>query len=387
MIIRTLYLFLALLVSLELEAAQGGPAPAPSPATSGPTPQLAAKSYVLYDYQSGSVLVSQNPNDRVEPASLTKLMTAYIAFEALRNKKLDLNQALPVSQRAWKAEGSRMFVDPKKPATVDELLHGMIIQSGNDASIAVAEGVAGSEEAFADMMNREAQRLGMKNSHFVNATGLPNPEHYATAYDLAQVAAAIIRDFPEFYKLYSIKEYKYNNISQPNRNRLLWIDTTVDGMKTGHTENAGFCLVASAKRGERRLVSVLLGAASDSARMTESQRLLNYGFQFFETERVFQAANPLKSVQVYKGRSAEVKIGFDRDVFMSFAKGDFARRKETLTTTQPLVAPIAKGQKVGTIDVSVDGKTLAQYPVIALEDVPLAGFFQRTWDGLRLMLR
>src|SRR5688572_24573295 len=241
-----------------------------------PPPSVAAKSYVLLDFFSLQTLAGSNPHEKIEPASLTKLMAAYLTFAALKQKHLTLDRVLPVSKQAWRAQGSRMFIEPNKPVTVDELLRGMIIQSGNDASIALAEGVAGTEDEFAEMMNREVARLGMKNTHFVNSTGLPHPQHYSTTYDLALLAAAIIRDFPDNYTLYSLKEYKYNNISQPNRNRLLFTDPYVDGVKTGYTENAGYCLISSAKRGSQRLVSVVAGAATNNVRFSESQKLLNY---------------------------------------------------------------------------------------------------------------
>ena len=256
---RSLALVLVSLLSPALHAKQQPPA---APAA----PTIAAKAYLLLDFNSGQTLAARNAGERVEPASLTKLMTAYLVFAALDQKRIRLDQAVPVSEFAWRAEGSRMFIEPRKPVTVDELIHGMVVQSGNDASIALAEAIAGSEEAFVGMMNREAQRLGLKDTHFVNATGLPHPQHYSTGRDIAELAAAVIRDFPGRYPLYSQREYRYNNITQANRNRLLWADPTVDGMKTGYTENAGYCLVTSGKRGERRLVSVVLGAASEAAR-------------------------------------------------------------------------------------------------------------------------
>ena len=262
-------------------------AQSPGPALPSP-PAIAARSYLLLDFQSQQTLAAQTANDRVEPASLTKLMTAYLTFAALKQKQIQLAQPVPVSERAWKAEGSRMFIEPKKPVTVEELMRGMIVQSGNDACIALAELISGSEDAFVQAMNAQAQRLGMKNTNFVNATGLANPQHYSTAQDLALLAIAIIRDFPEYHPLYAMKEYRYNNITQANRNRLLWSDPTVDGMKTGYTENAGYCLITSAKRGERRLISVVLGAASEAARATwKSQKLLtNFGFQYYDSVKL-----------------------------------------------------------------------------------------------------
>ena len=272
-----------------------------------PAPTVAARSYLLLDYYSRQTLAGKNANERVEPASLTKLMTAYLTFSALRQKQIQPAQVVPVSERAWKAEGSRMFIEPRKAVTVDELMHGMIVQSGNDACIALAELIAGSEEAFAQTMNREAQRLGMKDTHFVNSTGLPDAKHYSTAYDLALLAIAIIREFPEYHPLYSTREYRYNNITQANRNRLLWSDPTVDGMKTGYTESAGYCLIATAKRSERRLVSVVLGAASESARAAESQKLLNHGFQFYDSVKLYEKNQTVTSVPVWKGSGNSIQ--------------------------------------------------------------------------------
>ena len=348
---------------------------------------VAAKSFVLRDFQSGQVLVSQNADLKVEPASLTKLMTAYLAFKNLKEKRLSENQALPVSEKAWKAIGSRMFIDLKVPVTVNELLRGMIIQSGNDASITLAEAMGGSEEVFAELMNKEAARLGMKNSNFLNATGLPDPQHYSTAEDLSLLATAIIRDFPEFYTIYSTREYKYNNITQPNRNRLLWLDPTVDGMKTGHTDSAGWCLVSTAKRSDRRLISVVLGATSDTVRTVESQKLLNYGFQFFDTRRMYKQGEVVANLDVFKGQSKTLKAGFNKDLFLTLPRSDFEKLQPTLTTTQPLIAPLAKGQVVGTMKLTSGDKTIAEYPVLAIDAMPVAGFFRRTWDSLRLMFK
>ena len=350
-------------------------------------PPLAAKSYVLFDFNSGQVLVERNLDARIEPASLTKLMTAYLTFAALRQKTLRQDQAVPVSPRAWKSEGSRMFIESNKPVIVDELIRGMIVQSGNDACVALAEAIAGSEDVFAQMMTREAQRLGMKNTNFVNATGLPHPQHYSTAYDLSLLAAAIIRDFPEYYPLYSLKEYRYNNILQSNRNRLLWIDPTVDGMKTGYTEKAGFCLITSAHRGDRRLISVVLGASSESGRATESQKLLNYGFQFYDTVKLYGRNQTISSVKVWKGGTNSVKAGFPHDLYLSVPKGFTDKLKATVETQQPLLAPIAEGQKIGVLRLELDGKPYRDLPVVALEKVSLAGILGRGWDSIRLLFK
>lgn len=280
-----------------------------------------------------------------------------------------------------------MFIEPNKPVVVEELLKGMIVQSGNDACVALAEAVAGSEEVFAQMMNREAQRLGMKNTNFVNSTGLPHPQHYTTAYDLSLLATALIRDFPEYYPYYAMKEYRYNNITQSNRNRLLWVDPTVDGMKTGYTENAGYCLITSARRGPRRLVSVVLGTSSESMRATESQKLVNYGFQFYDTVRLYEKGQAVSTVRVWKGSTNAIKAGFPNDLYLSVPKGVGEKLKARVETQQPLLAPVAAGQNIGVLRVDLDGKPYGEFPVVALEEAPLAGIFGRGWDSLRLLLK
>ena len=356
-----------------------------------PAPPIAARAYVLYDAGSGQILAQQAASDRFEPASLTKLMTAYLAFQALRDKKLTLTQTLPVSERAWRAEGSRMFIDPKQTPTVEQLLRGMIIQSGNDASIALAEGIAGSEELFAQMMTRQAQKLAMKNTNFTNATGLPNAQLYSTAEDIAILANALMRDFPTDVGYYKEREFTYNKISQPNRNRLLWLDPTVDGLKTGHTEAAGFCLTATAKRGEgdkaRRLISVVLGTNSDVARTQESQKLLNYGFQFFDSQKLYKKGEAIATPEIYKGTQNTIKLGFDRDIWLTLPKDKFVGMKATLTTVQPLIAPFAPGQKAGVMKLTQNDKLIVEIPVVALEDVPVAGLLGRGWDAIRLIFK
>ncbi len=360
-------------------------AQAPNPLI--PPPAIAARSFVLIDYQSRQTLAGQTANERVEPASLTKLMTAYLTFTALKLKHIEPTQAVAVSPSALKADGSRMFIEPKKPVTVDELMRGMIVQSGNDACIALAELIAGSEEAFARTMNAQAQRLGMKNTNFVNSTGLPNPQHYSTAQDLGLLASAIIRDFPEYYPLYAMKEYRYNNITQANRNRLLWSDPAVDGMKTGYTENSGYCLIASARRGERRLISVVLGSASEATRATESQKLLNYGFQYYDSVKVYEKSQAIANLRVWKGASNIVKAGFLNDLYVSVPKGQADKVKANLESRQPLLAPVAAGQQVGVMKLLLDGKPYADLPVVALEEVGLAGIFGRGWDSIRLLFK
>ncbi len=346
---------------------------------------IAAKSYMLSDFQTGQVLAGQNSHDRIEPASLTKLMTAYVVFSAIKQNQLSLNQNIPVSESAWKMIGSRMFIEPTKQVTVDELLRGMIVQSGNDACIALAEAVAGSEANFSNLMNKEAERLEMKNTHFTNSTGLPDPNLYTTAYDLTLLAAAIIRDFPEFYPLYSQKEYTYNNITQPNRNRLLWLDPHVDGMKTGWTKTAGYCLITSAIRDKRRLISVIIGAKSANARSMESQRLLNYGFQFYDTLHLYKKNDSLTTIHLWKGTQNELKAGFDRDVYFTLPKGQADKLKATMEYKQPLIAPVQLGQEVGTVKFTLDDKTIETYPLVALENVETTNIFGRAWDSVKLL--
>ncbi len=372
-----LRLLLALVLALPLAALADAP----------PPPPIAARAWLLLDYASGQAIVAHNAGDRVEPASLTKLMTAYLTFDALKKKSIASDQSVTISQRAWKSGGSRMFVEPRRPVTVDELLRGMIVQSGNDATVALAELVGGSEDVFAQMMNREAQRLGLKDTQFTNASGWPDPKHYSTARDLAALAAALIRDFPDYYTLYAAKEYRYNNITQQNRNRLLWLDPNVDGVKTGYTEAAGYCLIASAKRGPRRLLSVVVGTNSDSARAQESQKLLNYGFQFFDSVRLYQKGQEVGTLRVWKGTRDELKAGVDRDLDLVLPRGDTQKVKADFISEQPLVAPVSAGQKVGLVKVAFDGKPVGEYSVIALESVPVAGLVGRVWDSMRLWLK
>jgi D-alanyl-D-alanine carboxypeptidase (penicillin-binding protein 5/6) len=353
-----------------------------------PAPQLAARAWLLADLTSGQVLAAEKADEPFPPASLTKLMTAYVVFGAMREGKLAPTAKVEVSERAWRAIGSRMFVEPGKPVVADELIHGMVVQSGNDATIALAEAVAGSQAAFAVRMNLEAARLGMARSHFVNAPGLPGAQHASTARDLYLLAAAMIRDFPDEYaRYYAVREYRYNNITQLNRNRLLWLDASVDGVKTGYAESAGYCLIASAQRGGRRLLSVVLGAASESARAQESQKLLNWGFQHFDGVRLFAGGEAVKTVAVWKGAAEAVKAGFADGLVVTVPKGQAARLSAELLTHPPVLAPVAKGQRLGVLRVQLEGKPLGEYPVVALETVAVAGFFGRAWDTLRLLVQ
>jgi D-alanyl-D-alanine carboxypeptidase (penicillin-binding protein 5/6) len=350
-------------------------------------PSVVAASWALIDTLSGQTLGASNADERRDPASLTKLMTAYVAFGALRGKTIVPSQMVTVSPHAWKAEGSRMFIEPRKAVSVDELMRGMIVQSGNDASIALAELVAGGEPVFVEKMNAEAARLGLKGTHFVNVTGLSDPQHYSNAADLATLAAALIRDYPEFYPIYSEKEFRYNNITQPNRNRLLWTDPFVDGLKTGHTDAAGWCLIASAKRADRRLVAVVLGANSDAGRAVEAQKLLNWGFQAFDTVALYQSGKPVSMLRVWKGAAPMVAAGFLADRYLTLPKGKASALTLTLEAQEPLIAPVASAQRVGVVKVALDGKLMAEFPLIALEEVPLGSFFGRTWDTVRLWFK
>lgn len=355
-------------------------------------PKLEARSWLLVDVTSGQILHSKDPDERVEPASLTKLMTAYLAFNALRDGTLTLDQRPPVSERAYKAIGSRMFVDPLKPATVEELLSGMIIQSGNDASIILAEAIAGSEEAFAAAMNRIGARMGLRNSNFVNATGLPSKNHYSSARDLATLAIRLILDHSDHYSLYSEREYTYNNISQKNRNRLLFIDNTVDGVKTGYTDAAGYCLIASATREQpasdfsRRLLTVVLGTKSAKARVTETQKLLNFGFQNFDALRIYSKGQSTGSYRVWKGDSDQVDGTVARDVIVTIPKGANQRVSAEIERVEPLVAPIDQGQQIGTLRVKLDNQLLLQQQLVAAAGVDEGGWFGQLWDGLQMRI-
>jgi D-alanyl-D-alanine carboxypeptidase (penicillin-binding protein 5/6) len=359
-----------------------------------PAPQIAARSWLLLDATSGQIIASQDPDARIEPASLTKVMTAYVVFGALRDKKLTLDQMVNVSVRAWKVDGSssKMFIDPATPVKINDLLYGLMVQSGNDAAVALAEAVAGDEATFVTLMNREAQRMGMKNTRFANPHGLPSPDNFSTARDLSTLATHVIKDFPEFYKIDSVKEFTYNKIKQQNRNRLLWLDPTVDGMKTGHTDASGFSMIASAHRpngnsGERRLISVLSGATSDGNRTAESQKLLNWGFQNFDTVRLYAKGQAIATPEVWKGSKSNVKIGFTNDVLVTVPKGVASKMKPVLERKDPLVAPLAQNGRVGTLKMMVDGKPLLALPVVALEEVSEATIFGRAWDSMRLWMK
>jgi len=362
-------------------------------------PEVAARQYILMDLTTGQTLAERDADTATDPASLTKLMTAYVVFGALRDKKLTLEQTIAVSKRAWderKGDPSLMFIDTTMRPTVDELLHGMIVVSGNDASVALAEAVGGSVETFVGMMNRQAQAWSLKNTEFRNVTGLTEPGHRASARDVAIIASRIVRDFPQYYRYYSLKEYTYNRIRQDNRNLLLHRDPTVDGMKTGFTDAAGYCLVASAAReypnlgagNKRRLLSVVLGTASREARASESQKLLNWGFSAFDPVRLFDAGKPIVTPEVWKGTTREAKLGAEGSVVISVPRGEADKLKTQIVRTDPLVAPLAKGQRVGTLKVTTAaGAPVAEVPLVVQEAVEQAGIFGRAWDALRLWIK
>ena len=377
----------ALVLTFALAGAALAQAPLP--------PEVAAKSYLLLDLTSNQTLAERDADAPSDPASLTKLMSAYIVFTAIRDKKLALEQKLPVSKRAWderKGGASLMFIDTTMTPTVDELLRGEIVASGNDAAVALAEAVAGTVEQFVAMMNRQAQAWNLKNTVFKNVTGLTEAGHKSTARDLAVVATHIIRDFPEFYTYYAIKDYKYNNISQPNRNLLLRRDPSVDGMKTGYTEAAGYCLIASAQRdfpnGKRRLLSVLLNTTSMAARADESQKLLNWGYQAFDAIRLFDDGKPMATVPVWKGKTPDARLGVAAAVYVTVPKGEGGKLQSRIERTDPLVAPLAKGQRVGTLKVTTAaGTPVVDVPLVAMDGVEQAGILGRAWDALRLWIK
>lgn len=359
--------------------------PSAEAATLNPTPpQIKARSYILKDYHSGRVLVEVNADEPVEPASLTKMMTVYVVLAELEQGKFALGDPVLVSKKAWKMGGSKMFIRVDTEVPVEDLLKGVIIQSGNDASVALAEFVAGDESTFADLMNQYARKLGMTNSNFVNASGLPHPDHYSTARDMANMAIALIRDFPVHYPLHAVREYTWNDIKQYNRNPLLRRDDGVDGVKTGHTEAAGYCLVASKKQDGMRLVSSLLGSASEESRLTETQALLGYGFRFFETDRLFAGGAPITQVRVWQGESPQLETGVAEDLYLTVPRGEFKKLATTVVPNPEILAPVAAGQRLGTVTVSLNGDAVAERPLAALGDVAKGGLWRRMSDSVKL---
>ena len=359
-------------------ALHGQEVPIPAP------PQLGVKGYILIDHATGDIVAESNPDEILEPASLTKLMTAYTVFKALEDGLIGLDDQVHVSERAWGTEGSRTFIQEGTTVSVEDLLQGMIVQSGNDASVALAEHVAGTEESFADLMNFFAEQLGMESSSFRNSTGLPDPDHHMTARDAATIARAIITEFPEYYGWYSQREFTYNDIEQFNRNTLLWRDESVDGLKTGYTEAAGYCLVTSAERSGMRLVSVVMGSHSAEARANDSQALLNYGFRFFETYRLFSSGDEVTTARVWKGEADSVALGVAEDHFLTIPKGRYDSLNSETTLDTELTAPIEAGATLGTVTISMNDEELAVLPLVALADVGEAGLWQRIKDEISL---
>jgi serine-type D-Ala-D-Ala carboxypeptidase (penicillin-binding protein 5/6) len=389
----------ALLASLGLAAAgcakkepPAPPAAAPvaaaataTPATSiPPPPQIAARSFIVVDQGSGRVLAALEPDSKQEPASLTKLMTAYGVFKALKEGRIKLTDNVTISEHAWKMEGSKMFIEVGKQVTVENLIQGMIVQSGNDATVALAEHVAGTEPTFVQMMNNYAKQLGMSGSHFMNAAGMPDPEHYMTARDAATLAGAVIREFPQYYKWYSQREFTWNGITQQNRNGLLWRDPTVDGVKTGHTDTAGYCLIASARRDGMRLVSVVLGTDSMKAREDASAALLNYGFNFYESKLIYAAGAPLTKVPVWKGAAPEVGLVLKDDLYVTSQRGHASAVQAEFAIPATVVAPLAVDRPVGKAKIVVDGTVVGAHDLYPAQAVPAGGIFRRAWDTVRL---
>ena len=364
-------------------------------------PEVAAKSYLLLDVTANQILASKNVDSPIEPASLTKLMTAYLVFDALKAKKIDLKQTLPVSTRAWKMPGSRMFIDPTMQVPVEDLIKGMIVQSGNDATMALAEGVGGSVERFVQLMNEQAKLLGLKNTGYKNPEGLTEAGHSTTARDLSVLATRLMTDFPQYTSYYAIKKYRYQGTptsNDSNRNLLLFRDPTVDGLKTGHTEAAGYCLIATAKRdfaglgagnalGSRRLLAIVLGTASENDRANEAQKLLNWGYTAFEAVKLFDAGQAVVTPKVWKGTENTVKLGRNEAIVVALPAGSAARLKTSISRADPLMAPLAKGQQAAVLKVSVGDQAMLDVPLLALEGVAQAGFLGRAWDALRLWIK
>lgn len=348
-------------------------------------PDINASAYILMDHNTGKVVAEKNADETKDPASITKLMTAYVVYAALERDDISLNDDVLISEKAWRAIGSRMFIEVNKRVNLDLLLQGLIVQSGNDASIALAEHIAGDEASFADLMNHTARQLGLSNTHFVNATGLTDPEHYTTARDIALLSSAIIRDFPKEYKRYKQKQFTYNGIKQYNRNKLLWRDATVDGLKTGHTEAAKFCLASSALRENMRLISVVLGAPSKEARATQSQSLLNYGFRFYKTNTLYTAGQQLIEKRVRFGVEKQVSLGVAEDILVTTARSHYKNIKPSIELASEIVAPISKGQVLGTVRIQLGDETLAEHPLVALQDIAEGSWWQKLMDRFSRM--
>ncbi len=347
-------------------------------------PAISAVSYIVMDHNSGAILAAKNEDEKRAPASLTKLMTSYVVFQRIKEEFISLDDDVKISEKAWKTGGSRSFIEVGKMIKLEDLLRGMIVQSGNDASVALAEHVAGSEGTFVLFMNDYAEQLGMKNSRFENSSGLPHKDQYITAKDIAILSSAMIRDFPDFYKWYSEKEFTYNNITQPNRNRLLWSDSTVDGLKTGYTQKAGYCLVTSANRVGMRLITTVLGSKGPSVRFTETEKLLDYGFRFFETQSVDDISH---QVPVYKSEKSSIKVGVEDSTHLTLPRNQFKYTTQTINLDQDLIAPINQGERIGNLMISFSNENIATLPLVALEDAPESGFFARIVDTIKLLIK
>ena len=351
------------------------------------TPTLEADSFILMDFDSGRILAEKDADKKVEPASITKLMTAYLVDKALAAGDISLTDQVTISEKAWRMKGSKMFIEVGKQVLVEDLIKGMVIQSGNDATVALAEHIAGSESAFSEYMNHQANLLGMKNTQFRNATGWPDKEHFSSARDIALLSQAIIRDYPESYRYYREKEYTYNEIRQFNRNRLLWRDSSVDGLKTGHTEAAGYCLASSAKKDDMRLISVVLGTESDKARTKNSQALLNFGFRFFEAHRLYQANEVLKSARVWYGDREQVSLGVDKDIYVNISKGRYKDLDASVEIDPRISAPIAIGQELGQLNIRLDNEIVVSQPLVAMQAVNDGGLVSKAIDHIKLMFQ
>ncbi len=369
--------FLLVFALLTQSAWSGTPIPAP--------PGFKSSGFILMDHTTGNSILEKNPDEALEPASLTKIMTAYLVFKELKEGRLAMQDEVLVSEKAWKTGGSRMFIEVNKMVSIDDLLHGLVIQSGNDAAVALAEHIAGTEEAFAAMMNQQAKELGMNNTHFVNATGWPAEGHTTTARDLALLTRAMVQHFPQLYQLHSIKEFTFNNIKQYNRNKLLWRDKSVDGVKTGHTEAAGYCLVASATRDDMRLISVVLGTDSEKARANASSKLLNFGFRYYETRLLYASGEELSRSRIWKAEKPEIRMGIKDDVTVTIPRGDYKLMKAELEINEKITAPVRQGDQMGKVIITLDGKSITTRPLVALETVNEGGIWTQLVDSIRLM--
>ncbi len=370
-----------LLLTLASGGGQAAAKPIPDP------PAIEASSYFLIDFDSGRVLAEKDPDKPIEPASITKLMTAYLVDKAIADGDIALDERVTISEKAWRMQGSKMFVEVGKQVLLEDLLKGLVIQSGNDASVALAEHVAGSEEAFVGYMNHQANLLGMRNTNFTNATGWPDENHYSSARDIALLTRAVIRDFPETYRLYREKEYTFNDIRQFNRNRLLWRDPTVDGVKTGHTESAGWCLVASAQRGDMRLISVVVGSESDKARTQASQALLNYGYRFYETHRLYRAEDVLKTTRIWYGEREQMPMGVGKEIYITIPRGRYRDLDASMEIDGEIAAPVERGQQLGQVNIRLDDELIVSEPIVAMQAVAEGSLFTRALDSIKLMFR